>query len=215
MIRVLLVIDVPFYREGLASLLSQSAGVVIAGSAPNADSAAQMLSACNPDVLLLDTSAGDAQSLCRLENAPPLVALAVGETPESVAAWAAAGAIGYVSRSAGLADLLQCLQCAARGEVYCSPRVTSILLNRYAAQSVSARVPRSNDLTAREREILELVGLGLCNKVIATRLHISHATAKNHVHHILDKLQLRSRAEVAAYLHAQPASDLTSLGIRT
>ena len=123
MIRVLLVIDVPFYREGLASLLSQSAGVVIAGSAPNADSAAQMLSACNPDVLLLDTSAGDAQSLCRLENAPPLVALAVGETPESVAAWAAAGAIGYVSRSAGL--VTYCSVSRRRREVRCIVRHAS------------------------------------------------------------------------------------------
>ena len=137
-----------------------------------------------------------------------------GETPESVASWAAAGAIGYVSRSAGLADLLQCLQSAARGEVYCSPRVMSILLHRYAAQP-PPHVPRGGGLTGREREILELVGRGLCNKVIAARLHISHATAKNHVHHILDKLQLRSRAEVAAYLHAQTASNLMAPRIRT
>ena len=214
MIRVLLVIDIPFYREGLAVLLSRSADVVIAGSAPDADSAARMVSSCEPDVILVDTSAADAQSLCRLESAPPVVALAVGETPESVASWAAAGAIGYVSRSAGLADLLQCLQSAARGEVYCSPRVTAILLHRYVAQPATP-LPRSGDLTAREREILDLVGRGLCNKVIATRLNISHATAKKHVHHILDKLQLRSRAEAAAYLHAQPESTLAAPRIRT
>jgi two-component system, NarL family, nitrate/nitrite response regulator NarL len=211
---VLLVIDVPFYREGLAALLSQSADVVIAGSAQTAESAALLIGSANPDVLLVDTSAADAQSLCRLEDAPPVVALAVNETPESVAAWATAGAIGYVSRSAGLADLLQCLKSAARGEVYCSPRVMSILLHRYATQS-AALAPRGDDLTAREREILELVGQGLCNKVIATRLHISHATAKNHVHHILDKLQLRSRAEAAAYLHTQPDSKMAAPRIRT
>ena len=78
MIRVLLVIDVPFYREGLAALLSQSADVVIAGSASNAGSAEQMIGTCSPDVVLLDTTAADAQSICRLENAPPVVALAVG-----------------------------------------------------------------------------------------------------------------------------------------
>ena len=65
-------------------------------------------------------------------------------------------------------------------------------------------------LTARERQILELVGRGLSNKRIATSLCISHATAKNHVHHILSKLQLRNRTEVASYLRGSAVSPLES-----
>jgi two-component system, NarL family, nitrate/nitrite response regulator NarL len=208
MIRVLLVIDVPFYREGLAALLAQSAGVVVTGAVADAHSAAQIITDDKPDVVLLDISAAEARSVCALENAPPVVALAVGETPESVVQWAEAGAIGYVSRNAGLADLLQCLQSAARGETYCSPRIMSLVLHRFAADFDlhATALNRGDDLTNREREILELMGHGLSNKLIASRLHISHATAKNHVHNILDKLRLHSRAEVAAYLHAHTAA---------
>lgn len=209
MIRAALVIDVPFYREGLATLLTQSADVTVVASLAGDDEVAACIARECPDVVLLDISGAHARAMLAalraLSPPPRIVALALQETPESIAEWAAAGVIGYISRTASLADLLQCLRCAVRGEAYCSPRVMAILLNRLVA--LEGRPPlapaRSGDLTVREREILELVGRGLSNKVIAARLHISHATAKNHVHHILDKLQLRSRAEVAAYLQAR------------
>jgi DNA-binding NarL/FixJ family response regulator len=209
MIRAALVIDVPFYREGLATLLTQSADVTVVASLPGDDEVAACIARESPDVVLLDISGAHARAMLAtlraLRPPPPIVAIALRETPESIAEWAGAGVIGYISRTASLADLLQCLRCAVRGEPYCSPRVMSILLNRLVAlEGQPPLAPaRSADLTVREREILELVGRGLSNKVIAARLHISHATAKNHVHHILDKLQLRSRAEVAAYLQAR------------
>jgi two-component system, NarL family, nitrate/nitrite response regulator NarL len=208
-IRAALVIDIPFYREGLAALLSQSADVTVVGSPAGDEEVAALVTRESPDVVLLDIGAAGAHetlaTLRVLATPPRIVALALSETPESIAEWAGAGVMGYISRSAGLADVLQCLRCVVRGEAYCSPRVMAILLHRFAA--LEGRLPlapaRSAGLTAREHEILDLVGRGLSNKVIAARLHISHATAKNHVHHILDKLQLRSRAEVAAYLHTQ------------
>jgi DNA-binding NarL/FixJ family response regulator len=206
MIRAALVIDVPFYREGLETLLTQSADVTVVASLAGADEVATCIARESPDVVLLDISGAQTHTILAalraLSPPPPIVALALQETPESIAEWASAGAIGYISRTASLADLLQCLRCAVRGEAYCSPRVMAILLSRLVALEGRPRTApaRSADLTLREREILDLVGRGLSNKVIAARLHISHATAKNHVHHILDKLQLRSRAEVAAYL---------------
>jgi two-component system nitrate/nitrite response regulator NarL len=209
MVRVLLVIDVPFYREGLAALLAQSADVSVVATACGVLAVTEYVVREEPGVVLLDTSAADAhatlESLQRLEEPPSVVALAISETPESIAEWAGAGVLGYVSRTASLEDLLQCLRCAQSGEAYCSPRVMSILLRRFSSIAARARRPSGgeNDLTIREREILELVGQGHSNKVIAARLNISHATAKNHVHHILDKLHLSSRAQVAAFLHAQ------------
>ena len=208
MIRAALVIDIPFYREGLAALLGQSADVTVVGSSSGDEDVAALVTLESPDVVLLDIGAACARetlgALRGLATPPRVVALALSETPESIAEWARAGVMGYISRSASLADLLQCVRCVVRGEAYCSPRVMAILLHRFAEIEGRSPLPplRSADLTAREREILDLVGRGLSNKVIAARLHISHATAKNHVHHILEKLQLRSRAEVAAYLHA-------------
>lgn len=211
MIRALLVIDVHFYREGLAALLAHSADVTVAATLSGAEGVVSAVERESPDVVLLDTSALHAREtlgeLHAMERPPRVVALAISETPESIAEWAGAGVLGYVSRSASLADLLQCLRCAVRGEAYCSPSVMAILLNRFATLGERPHVAasRGDDLTTREREILELIGRGLSNKVIARRLNISHATAKNHVHHILDKLQLRSRTQVAAYLHGQRA----------
>jgi DNA-binding NarL/FixJ family response regulator len=212
MIRVLLSIDVPFYRDGLATLLNQSADVTVVATLHGGAPVPPLVARESPDVILLDISAAGAretlEALLAVGDPPKVVVLAITETPECIAEWAASGALGYVSRYASLADLLHCLRCVARGEAYCSPRVMAMLLRGYAASGErmgqgASRVAEMGDLTAREREIVELVGSGLSNKLIATRLHISHATAKNHVHHILDKLRLRSRAEVAAHLHTQ------------
>jgi two-component system, NarL family, nitrate/nitrite response regulator NarL len=208
MIRAALIIDVPFYREGLATLLGQNDDVTIVGSSTDSETAVALVTRERPDVVLLDITAVRARetlaALRALESAPQIVALALNETQDGIAEWAGSGVIGYISRSASLSDLLHCVRCAARGELYCSPRVMSIVLHRFAAFTSQPPQPtmRGDELTLREREILDLVGRGLSNKLIAARLNISHATAKNHVHHILDKLQLRSRAEVAAYLHA-------------
>jgi two-component system, NarL family, nitrate/nitrite response regulator NarL len=212
MIRALLVIDVHFYREGLASLLAQSADISVVATLSSGDKVIETIERAAPNVVLLDTSSAHARELLvsvrRLGAPPPVVALALNETAESIEEWAGGGALGYVSRSASLADLLQCLRSAVRGEAYCSPRVMAILLSRFATLKAEPRnsFTRNVDLTAREREILELVGSGLSNKLIAVRLHISHATAKNHVHNILDKLRLRNRTEVAAYLHRPETS---------
>jgi DNA-binding NarL/FixJ family response regulator len=214
MIRTLLVIDVPFYRDGLATLLNQSADVTVVATLHGGTPVPPLVARESPDVILLDISAAGAretlEALLAVGDPPNVVVLAISETPECVAEWAALGALGYVSRHASLADLLHCLRCVARGEAYCSPRVMAMLLRGCASSGErmgkgASRRAQIGDLTAREHEILELVGSGLSNKLIAARLHISHATAKNHVHHILDKLRLRSRSEVAAHLLTQAA----------
>jgi DNA-binding NarL/FixJ family response regulator len=208
MIHVLLIIEVPFYREGLETLLNQCADVTVVGAVADADSAIRIGVTSPVDVVLLDIGSQDSRLILRrwlmLPNACPVVALAIGESPDAVVEWAQAGIKGYLSRTAGLGDLLECLRCAIRGEAYCTPRIMSILLHRLAVVSTGQAPAAESDcaLTTREREILELVGKGLSNKVIASKLNISHATAKNHVHHILEKLNLRSRSQAASYLHS-------------
>ena len=88
---------------------------------------------------------------------------------------------------------------AGAGEVVCPPRLTALLLNRFADRSTD-RTTRAgiHALTPREREIVELLADGLPNKLIARRLHVALPTVKNHVHSILDKWDVRSRGEAAA-----------------
>ena len=205
MLRVLLVIEVPFYREGLKRLLSQDGGITVIGGVWGQEAVETVIRE-NPALVLLDISPPAARQwlerLRELESPPPVVALAVEESRESIVGWIEAGIAGYVTKNSTPSELIQALHTAARGEWCCSQRVMSMVMQRLSTLAANSRCApvASQVLTARERQILELVGRGLSNKRIAIALCISHATAKNHVHHILSKLQLRNRTEVATYL---------------
>src|SRR2546421_13075479 len=126
-----------------------------------------------------------------------------GEDHGDVLASAEAGAIAYVPREASLEDLVAVIECAVRGEAVCSPRVAGALLRRIAVLATDGRSDRvPARLTKREREIMGLIDEGLSNKEIAKRLRIEVATVKNHVHNILEKLQVHRRGEAAARVRA-------------
>lgn len=215
LLRVLLVVDVPFYREGLQLLLAQEDAIEVVG-AVTTDEAGSAAMHDAPSLVLLDISPpGARQCLERMrELSPPprVVALAVDETHDSVVSWIEAGVSGYVSKNSTSAELIDALHTAARGEWACSQLVMAQIMKRLSTLAADARGVTASltALTARERQILELVAQGMSNKRIAIALSISHATAKNHLHHILGKLQLRNRTEVAAYLRgiSQPPRPL-------
>lgn len=212
MIRALIVIEVPFYREGLGELLAKSGEVEVVGAVSDPDDAERVAGSTLPDVVLLDIGTpGAAESLRRLrrvEPPPRIVALAVRETPEGILQWVESGITAYVPRDAKLGDLIRVLHGAVHDELYCSPRIAATMLRRLAllAQSSRHRERRVEALSAREQEVLSLLAKGLSNKAIASRLGIANATAKNHVHNILDKLQLRRRVEAATLAQRDQAS---------
>jgi DNA-binding NarL/FixJ family response regulator len=209
LLRVLLVVDVPFYREGLQRLLAQDDAIEVVG-AVTTDEARCAAMRDAPSLVLLDISPpGARQCLERLrEVSPPprVVALAVDEARDSVVSWLEAGIAGYVSKHSTSTELIHALHTAARGEWACSQLVMSQIMKRLSTLDARSAAMIPIALTARERQILELVAQGMSNKRVAITLSISHATAKNHVHHILEKLQLRNRTEVAAYLRGVPPS---------
>jgi DNA-binding NarL/FixJ family response regulator len=138
-----------------------------------------------------------------------LVGLGLAETEESVLTYAEAGFAGYVPREAPLEDIVAVVRGIARGEVRYSRRIATALLRRLANGAVSGR-PESA-LTRRETEIAGLIDEGLSNREIAHRLTIEVATVKNHVHHLLEKLQVHRRGEAAARLrrHLSPSLNPT------
>jgi DNA-binding NarL/FixJ family response regulator len=105
-----------------------------------------------------------------------------------------------VSREATLAELLDGVEAAARGEALVSEPVAAALIRRVASVAGERTVANGTLLTRREREIVRLIGDGLSNKEIATSLQIELATVKNHVHNILEKLHVARRGEAAARL---------------
>jgi DNA-binding NarL/FixJ family response regulator len=138
----------------------------------------------------------------RLGDAAPgaaLIALAIEDAPGSVASCAEAGVAGYVPRAASLAELRETVLHVARGESPCSPRAAAGLFRRVAALAAErdGRGPPAG-LTRREVQVLDLLESGLSNREIAVRLSIAVPTVKNHVHHILGKLDVRRRGEAVA-----------------
>jgi two-component system nitrate/nitrite response regulator NarL len=208
-LEVLVIAGIRFYRDGLAATL---AGLPEVGKVRTAAGGADGLAAVRwgePDIVLLDMGLPDAvpvaRALSRVAPRTSIVALGLQETEDQVLACVEAGITGYVGRESSIGDLVRAVRAAARGEAVCSARITGSLMRRVAAVAGAGAVPSARPtrrLTAREREIVELIENGLVNREIADRLGIELCTVKNHVHNILDKLGVTNRAAVAAFARA-------------
>lgn len=212
-VRGMVAAAVRLYRDGLAQSLSAAMLVVsVTADAPTTLREAVRLT---PDVLLLDASMPGALALVNAmaESAPAtrVVAFAVDDGLEAeVLACAEAGVAGWVGRDASADDVVEAVLRAARGELLCSARTAAMLSRRLAVLARERRAPAPSpavQLTPREAEVGELLCRGASNKQIARTLGLQLATVKNHVHNILEKLEVRSRAEAGAVLRgtAQPA----------
>jgi DNA-binding NarL/FixJ family response regulator len=209
MIRVVIACDIRLYREGLSLHLARQEQLGVVGCASTREETHRLARELAPDVLLLDMAMHESLEIVHeLRVDVPdtrVLALTIPEADGAVIACAEAGVAGFVTREASLSDLVDAISSAARGEACMSPRAAAALLRRVSALAADRpAAPARGELTVREREIVELVALGLSNKAIAARLHVEIATVKNHVHNILDKLQVHRRGEIAASLRQPP-----------
>jgi two-component system, NarL family, nitrate/nitrite response regulator NarL len=202
-VRALVASDIRLYREGLAAGLAGSGRVEVTGTAADAATAVKLAHELAPDVVLVDLVMAGWEEAVRAvagtDAEPRVVVLGVREEEDEVIACAEAGVSGYVTREASLDELTDVVEGVSRGESPCSPRISALLLRRVA--ETAGRRPKTDTarrLTRREAEIVGLIDEGLSNKQIAGRLSIELATVKNHVHSILEKLQVERRAEAAA-----------------
>jgi two-component system, NarL family, nitrate/nitrite response regulator NarL len=207
-IRVLIVGDIRLYREGLADILSRRPTITVVGSASSREEGVALAAELTADFVLLDMAMPDSLGTVRAfraaVRAARVVALGVPEVEREVIDCAEAGVAGYVTRDRSLADMVEAVESAARGEALCSPAMTATLMRRVEALAAE-RSPGRSPLTPRELEIVRLIDDGLSNKQIAHQLCIEIATVKNHVHHILEKLRVQRRSEAAARVRGQSA----------
>jgi DNA-binding NarL/FixJ family response regulator len=207
-LRVLFVSDVRFLREGLPEILHQQSELVIAWVAADQNQALELIRAVHPDAVLLDTAlpGGFEAVASMVATTPdiPVIALAMVEAEHEILTWAEVGIAGFVPRSASVSDITRTVSLAVRGEQICSARIAGSMMRRLRQLAMLTREERYGPvverLTAREQEIAELIAQGLSNKLIARRLNIEVATAKCHVHNILDKLKLQRRGNVALWI---------------
>ena len=203
MTSLVVVARVRFYREGLADLFDREEGFSVAATAAAAAQALTLIRDLKPDIALIATD---------LETGPTLVHEIAASRPETrvvvigiaddhpdVMPLAEAGVAGYVTSDASAEEVITVVRGVAQGEAPCSPRIAAALLERVAtlARERGSRATTA-PLTARELEIVALIDLGKSNKEIATDLSIEVTTVKNHVHHILEKLNVERRGQAAA-----------------
>jgi two-component system NarL family response regulator len=200
--------DLRLLREGLVALLTEQDDITVVGTAASGSKALEKIKELRPDVALIDIGMpvkdglAVTQALRREAPAVKVIILGMPDLNEEIMACIEVGAAGYVLKEATIDYLVETIRAVHGGESFCSPRLAASLFSRIA-ELVSERqpviAPSAIKLTAREVEIIKEIAEGLSNQEIGQRLSIQPQTVKNHIHNILDKLQLHNRLETVHY----------------
>jgi DNA-binding NarL/FixJ family response regulator len=208
--RVFVVDDHAMVRAGVRAELGDD--VTVVGEAPDVETAVAGIRATSPDVVLLDVhlpGGGGRAVLETLRSELPDVrwlALSVSDAAEDVIAVIRAGARGYVTKTISGPDLVDAVRRVADGDVVFSPRLAGFVLDAFASSAASAPVaeeeatdPGLDLLSAREREVMQLLARGYTYREIGSRLFISVKTVESHASNVLRKLQLSNRNELTRW----------------
>jgi DNA-binding NarL/FixJ family response regulator len=217
-IRVVLAEDQPMVRAGFRSLIDSRADIDVVGEAANGAEAVEQVRAHRPDVAVMDIRMPEMDGLeatrrittdSTLKHTRVLV-LTTFELDEYVFGALDAGASGFLLKGGEPDDLIQAIRVIAAGESLLAPSVTRKLIETYVCRprpSPTFDHDGLEELTAREREVLELVSRGLTNAEIAQALQLSPLTAKTHVSRILMKLGARDRVQLVVIAYQSGIAD--------
>jgi DNA-binding NarL/FixJ family response regulator len=207
-ISLVVIEDNRLLREGLCELLRRQPGFDVLAAAADASAMARVPTSATHTVLLLDVGLRDDDSLTICADvrqrfpAVRVVIMGMATHHHDIAGFVQAGAVGFIRKDATTEQFTNTIRHVAQGESVLPRALTESLfaeIVRLAPHVSSQAIDEGTQLTAREREVVALLGEGLSNKEIAARLHIAIHTVKSHVHNVLEKLALHSRLEVVAY----------------
>jgi two-component system nitrate/nitrite response regulator NarL len=192
--------DHPLFREGVVQTLNAATDLQVIGEAEDATGALALARKLLPEIILLDVSmpGGGLAATREISQACPavrIIMLTVSEDEDIVHQAFSAGASGYVLKGVGGRELVDILRRVHAGEPYITPSLAASLLQTSTHQP-EAR-DDIDDLTPRERDILNCLAEGMSNKQIASRLHMGERTVKHHMTNILQKLRVKNRVEAA------------------
>ncbi len=208
MISVALIEDNRMVREGMTALLNKTKEFKVVASASSGDTT--LLNGEAPDVILLDVGLWEDDSITvasRIKNDYPnskVVIMDLLPVNEDIVDFVNAGISGFIMKDATLDDLINTIRAVANGEHVLPPQMTSSLFSQIATEAVVKSRAMAIDavrMTAREKEVVGLIGEGLSNKEIASRLNIATHTVKSHVRNVMEKLALHTRLQIAAFSH--------------
>jgi DNA-binding NarL/FixJ family response regulator len=199
-IDILVVDDHPLFRQGVVNSLEMVPDFQVVGETSSGEEALKLTLSLMPDVVLLDVSMPGWNGIVTAEKialacpATAIVMLTAADDKDKLLAALKAGARGYVLKGVSAKELADVVRSACAGDVYVSPSIAAEML----VSLTRGKAPDPlQELTERERQILELIGTGLTNREIGEKIFLSEKTIKHYVTNILQKLQVRSRLEAA------------------
>jgi DNA-binding NarL/FixJ family response regulator len=209
-IRVLLVDDQDLVRAGFAMVLGSQPDLTVVGEAADGAAAVRLAREVPADVIVMDVQmpgmdgVAATREICQAGERPRVLVLTTFDLDEYAFAALQAGASGFLLKSAPPEEFLYAIRSVHDGDSVVAPSTTRRLIGRFLPHLPTPCTPDRKglaELTAREREVLAEVGTGLSNAEIAELLHISEATVKTHVGHIIVKLGLRDRIHAVVYAY--------------
>jgi DNA-binding NarL/FixJ family response regulator len=210
-IKVLVVDDDALVRAGLSMLLAGAEDIEIVGEAADGSEVADAVIKHSPDLVLMDIRMPVMDGLAATElvrrqaGAPEVIVLTTFEADDYVLRALRAGASGFLLKDTPPAEIVRAIRAVAGGEPMLSPTITRRLMGQVADGDGGDRTRRAREqlalLTEREREVAVAVGLGRSNAEISAELYMSVATVKAHVSHVLEKLTLNNRVQIALLAH--------------
>ena len=199
-IRVLIADDHAVVRQGLRAVLGSEPDMEVVGEAATGKEVVERAAKLRPDVILMDIQMPGingieaTRRILDTNSDVGVVVLTMFEDDDSVFSAMRAGARGYVLKGAHPSEILKVLRAVAGGEAHFGPEIAQRLVDFFSAPQPASPAEPFPELTAREREILDLIAQGHSNAKIAARLYLSPKTVGNHISHIFTKLQVADRA---------------------
>ena len=204
-IRILLADDHGIVRSGLRSLLERDGGMEVVAEADNGREAVRLARECRPDVVVMDIAMPDLNGVEAtrqiIADAPRIkvIALSMHADKRYVMEMLKAGASGYLLKDGAFEELAQAIRAALGNRTYLSPHISEMVIGDYVQHLQKGDGTVFSTLSAREREVLQLLAEGNSTAQIADRLCVSVKTVETYRQHIMDKLNIRSVAELTKY----------------
>jgi two-component system response regulator DegU len=214
-IRVLIVDDHALFRQGLARILEMEEDIVVVGEAANGQEALERAAELRPHVVLMDINmpvVNGLEATRRLHRKLPhvgIIGLTIHDDEEYLRELIKEGAQGYLLKDTEPVRVVEAIRRVFRGEAFLPPNlITKLFSTLQRPSAADDAAPPEEDLTPREREVLQCIAQGMSNKEIAVSLYISQKTVKNHISSIFRKLDLTDRTQAAVYAIKQGLATL-------